>query len=158
MSDNLREVQTHSLASDESFFEPAGQRAKLMRAARLLAYITGRVEKELLVRNEHLAAESPFGQNTQMCRIETAKDRDVAAAHGAPFYTPVPPSLWPLSPVFSIPDELLAQHRGSRLRHTGAGCASSEYAVCVYTANAAPTFRMDLQHARERRLPFHVNH
>jgi len=30
---------------------------------RMLAYITGTVDQELLVRNEYLAAENPYGQD-----------------------------------------------------------------------------------------------
>ena len=30
--------------------------------ARMLAYITGTVDQELLARNEYLAAENPYGQ------------------------------------------------------------------------------------------------
>jgi hypothetical protein len=35
-----------------------------MEWARLLAYITGTVDQELLLRNEYLAAESPSGHFT----------------------------------------------------------------------------------------------
>ena len=31
--------------------------------ARMLAYITGTVDQELLLRNEYLAAENPYGQD-----------------------------------------------------------------------------------------------
>jgi len=34
--------------------------------ARLLAYVTGTVNQELLLRNEYLAAENPYGQRTRM--------------------------------------------------------------------------------------------
>jgi putative transposase len=33
--------------------------------ARMLAYITGTVDQELLLRNEYLAAENPHGQKSQ---------------------------------------------------------------------------------------------
>jgi putative transposase len=33
--------------------------------ARMLAYITGTVDQELLLRNEYLAAENPCGQKSQ---------------------------------------------------------------------------------------------
>jgi hypothetical protein len=33
--------------------------------AQLLAYVTGTVDQELLLRNEYLAAENPYGQKSQ---------------------------------------------------------------------------------------------
>jgi hypothetical protein len=33
--------------------------------ARILAYVTGTVDQELLGRNEYLAAENPYGQKTE---------------------------------------------------------------------------------------------
>jgi hypothetical protein len=34
--------------------------------ARMLAYITGTVDQELLLRNEYLAAENPYGKKTHL--------------------------------------------------------------------------------------------
>jgi putative transposase len=36
-----------------------------MMWARMLAYITGTVDQELLLRNEYLATENPYGQKSQ---------------------------------------------------------------------------------------------
>ena len=44
-----------------------------MDRARILAYVTGTVDQELLGRNEYLAAENPFGQFFMAARIRSSR-------------------------------------------------------------------------------------
>jgi hypothetical protein len=63
--------------------------------ARILAYVTGTVDQELLGRNEYLAAENPFGQKTRTGGSPAPKrgkhsvGDDPAQCFGRP--TPPPP-------------------------------------------------------------------
>jgi len=50
------------------------ERQKQMEWARLLAYITGTVDQELLLRNEYLAAENPPGVGEGHARRSPGRD------------------------------------------------------------------------------------
>jgi hypothetical protein len=51
--------------------------------ARILAYVTGTVDQELLARNEYLAAENPYGQKTEMAEKPVSWASSVAVPETA---------------------------------------------------------------------------
>ena len=56
-----------------------------MQWPRLLAYITGRIDKELLVRNEYLAAENRIASQDQ--RPAASKPEKVTLSQAKPSWT-----------------------------------------------------------------------